>query len=177
MAEHSVVVPIEQLVPAILDIRGSQVMQDADLAALHGVETKALLQAVRRNGERFPPDFMFQLTSEEFAHLRSQSVTSKGRGRRRCPPYAFTEHGIAMLSSVLNSQRAIQVIIEIIRAFVRLRTVLVANADLVRRLDELEQRYDRTFETVFNAIRELMTFPERKHRRVGFRTSTAEDDA
>lgn len=173
MAEVLAVVPIEQLVPAILEIRGSQVMLDADLAALYGVETKAFLQAVRRNRERFPPDFMFQLTSEEFARLRSQSVTSKGRGGRRYPPYVFTEHGVAMLSSVLNSQRAIQVNIEIMRAFVRLRTVLAEHTDLARRLDELEQRYDRQFEAVFAAIRELMTLPERKPRRIGFRTDAA----
>ena len=160
--------PIDRLDHAILVIRGLHVLLDADLAALYGVETRVLVQAVRRNAERFPPDFMFQLTREEFAALRSQSVISSGRGGRRYPPYAFTEQGVAMLSSVLNSPRAIRVNIEIMRAFVRLRRMLASNADLAHRLDELEQRYDEHFRVVFDAIRQLMTPPDPPRRRLRF---------
>ena len=159
---------IDRLDHAILLIRGLHVLLDADLAALYGVETRVLVQAVRRNAERFPPDFMFQLAREEFAALRSQSVISSGRGGRRYPPYAFTEQGVAMLSSVLNSPRAIHVNIEIMRAFVRLRRMLASNADLARRLDELEQRYDEHLRVVFDAIRQLMTPPDPPRRRLGF---------
>jgi len=139
----------------ILAIRGERVMLDADLAELYGVATKVLVQAVKRNANRFPLDFMFQLTLEEFANLRSQSVTSSWGGRRY-PPYAFTEQGVAMLSSVLNSAKAIRVNVEIIRTFVRLRRLLVSHEGLARKLAELETRCDAQFQAVFEAIRQLM---------------------
>lgn len=150
-------------------IRGQKVMLDADLALLYGVPTKALAQGVRRNASRFPADFMFQLTAEEFSALRSQSVTSKTRGGRRYAPLAFTEQGVAMLSSVLRSPRSIQANIQIMRAFVRLRVMLAARRDLTRRLDALERRYDGQFSTVFEVLREL-TAPSRPmvRRRIGF---------
>jgi hypothetical protein len=148
-------------------------MLDESLADLYGVDTKVLNQAVRRNRERFPEDFAFQLTAEEFDDLRSQVVTSRWGGRRY-PPNAFIEQGVAMLSSVLRSQRAVQVNIEIMRAFVRLRELLATHADLARRLDELEQRYDAQFKAVFDAIRQLMAPPASPKRRIGFRTP-AED--
>lgn len=156
----------------ILTLRGSRVMLDADLAALYEVDVKVLNQAVKRNRRRFPPDFMFQLTAEEAALLRSQSVTLKeGRGaHRKYRPYAFTEQGIAMLSSVLRSPRAVMVNIEIIRVFVHLRGLLRTNAELARRLAELEARSDAKFRAVFEAIRSLTAPPERPRRRIGFRT-------
>ena len=143
-------------------------MLDADLAALYGVQTKVLLQATKRNRERFPADFMFQLTAAEFANLRSQIVTSSSWGGRRHAPYVFTEQGVAMLSSVLRSARAIQVNIEIMRAFVRLRQMLQQNADLARKLALLEKKYDAQFRAVFDAIRALMKPPEKTRRRIGF---------
>ena len=152
-------------------IRGEKVMLDVDLAGLYEVETRALVQAVKRNITRFPGDFMFQLTQEEFDGLRSQFVTSKPerRGGRRYLPYAFTEQGVAMLSSVLRSERAILVNIEIMRAFVRLRQMLASNAELARKLEALETKYDAQFKVVFDAIRELMTPPEPKKKRpIGF---------
>ena len=152
----------------ILLFRGEKVMLDADLAALYEVETKVLVQAVKRNIKRFPADFMFQLSEEEFAHLRSQTVTSRWGGRRY-PPYAFTEQGVAMLSSVLRSDRAVQVNVEIMRAFVRLRQMLASNKKLEQKLGELEQKYDEQFKIVFDAIRQLMTPPDPKQkRRIGF---------
>jgi hypothetical protein len=153
----------------ILFLRSERVMLDADLASLYGVETRALVQAVKRNRRRFPADFMFQLTSEEAAILRSQTViSSASHGGRRHAPYAFTEHGVAMLAAVLQSPRAIQVSIEIVRAFVRLRAMLVGNADLARKLATLEKKYDTQFKIVFDAIRELMAPPARARRRIGF---------
>jgi len=154
----------------ILVIRGHRVMLDRDLAGLYGVETKALNQAVRRNLARFPGDFMFQLTMDEVDRLRSQSVTSKGaRGGARYLPLVFTEQGVAMLSSVLKSERAIQVNIAVIRAFVRLRALLATHRDLARKLEELERKYDRQFRVVFEAIRELMARSEPERRRIGFK--------
>ncbi len=144
-------------------------MLDADLADLYGVETKVLNQAVRRHIDRFPKDFMFKLTKEELNTLRSQFVTSSRFGGRRYPPYAFTEQGVAMLSSVLNSPRAIHVNIGIMRAFVKLRQILSSNEELSRRLDEMEKKYDAQFKVVFNAIRELMTPPEPKQGSMGFK--------
>jgi hypothetical protein len=144
-------------------------MLDADLAALYGVTTQALVQAVKRNMARFPDDFMFQLKPGESLDLRSQSVTSSGWGGRRYSPYAFTEQGIAMLSTVLRSERAIRVNIEIMRAFVRLRAALAEHSDVAQRLDQLEARYDSQFKVVFDAIRALMTSPETPRRRIGFR--------
>lgn len=169
MASEPSLVPVERIERAILLIRDKKVMLDADLASLYGVETKVLVQAVKRNAERFPQDFMFQLTKDEFAVLRSQIVTSRDWGGRRYPPYAFTEQGVAMLSSVLHSPRAIQVNIEIMRAFVRLRQMLASHAELARKLDALEKKYDAQFKAVFDAIRQLMAPPEPKRRPMGFR--------
>jgi len=144
-------------------------MLDADLAALYGVETRVLVQAVKRNRERFPQDFMFQLTADEVVLLRSQTVISKAsRGGRRYAAYAFTEHGVAMLSSVLRSPRAVQVSIEVVRAFVRLRAMLAGHAELARKLAALEKKYDAQFKVVFDAIRELMAPPSKSRRPIGF---------
>lgn len=163
-------VPAERIEQAILLIRGQKVLLDADLAALYGVETKALVRAVKRNAERFPADFMFQLSPEEVTRLRYQFGTSKpGRGGRRYAPYAFTEQGVAMLSGVLGSPRAVQANIAIMRAFVRLRQMMAAHADLARRLDELERKYDKQFRVVFEAIRGLATPPEKRPKQIGFR--------
>jgi hypothetical protein len=154
-------------------LRGERVMLDADLAKLYGVETKVLNQAVRRNAERFPADFMFALDKEETTRLRSQNVTlnRSGRGQHpKYPPRAFTEHGVAMLSSVLRSSRAVAVNIEIMRAFVRLRQLLSTHADLALKLEALEQKYDGQFRLVFDAIRQLMAAPPEKERaRIGFK--------
>jgi ORF6N domain len=169
---ETTLVPIERIERAILLIRGYKVLLDRDLAGLYGVEVRALIQAVKRNLSRFPQDFMFQLTADEAQLLRSQSVTLKpGRGRhRKYLPYAFTQEGVAMLSSVLRSERAIQVNIGIMRAFVRLRLLLSSNAELAQRLDELEKRYDEQFQVVFQAIRELMSPPPAEPRGdIGFR--------
>ena len=169
MVNEKSLIPVERIEKAISLIRGQKVMLDADLAELYGVETKVLVQAVKRNIGRFPEDFMFQLNQEEFAILRSQFVTSSNWGGRRYRPYAFTEQGVAMLSSVLRSQRAIQVNIEIMRAFIRLRQMLASHADLARKLDALEKKYDAQFRQVFEAIRRLMIPPEPKRRPLGFR--------
>ncbi len=167
MARKQVLVPVERIERAILLIRAQKVMLDADLAELYGVEPRVLIQAVKRNIDRFPQDFMFQLTKREFSDLRSQIVMSSWGGRRY-PPYAFTEHGVAMLSSVLRSKRAVRVNIEMMRAFVRLRQILASHKELARKLEELEKKYDAQFKVVFDAIRELMTPPEPKRRRIGF---------
>ena len=163
------IISAERIEKAIFLIRGQKVMLDQDLADLYGVATRVLVQALKRNIERFPSDFMFQLTGQEFKDLRSQTVTSSSWGGRRYPPYAFTEQGVAMLSSVLKSQSAIQANIEIMRAFVRLRRMLAESAELARRLDELEKKYDGHFKLVFDAIRELMAPPEPPKNRIGFR--------
>jgi hypothetical protein len=138
------------------------------LAGFYGVETRALVQAVKRNLSRFPSDFMFQLSSAEFEDLRSQSVMSTGWGGRRTPPYAFTEQGVAMLSSVLRSRRAVDVNVEIMRAFVRLRTLAEDHRDLIARIDELEKEYNQRFAIVFEAIKALITEKEAPRRRIGF---------
>jgi hypothetical protein len=144
-------------------------MVDADLATLYGVETRSLVRAVKRNLGRFPPDFMFQLSPEEAAILRSQiGISSAAHGGRRYLPYAFTEHGVAMLSSVLRSPRAIDVNIEIVRAFIRLRALLASDADLTRKLAALEKRYDAQFRVVFDAIRDLMAPPTKPRPPIGF---------
>jgi hypothetical protein len=157
----------------ILTVRGHRVMLDEDLTGLYRVETRELVQAVKRNVERFPGDFMFRLSSQEVLGLRSQIVISRsGHGGRRGAPYAFTEQGVAMLSSVLRSPRAVQVNIEVMRAFVRLRRLLLENADLARKLAELERKYDGQFRVVFEAIRELMepAAEAEPGRRIGFGT-------
>lgn len=155
----------------ILLMRGQRVMLSNHLAELYGVEPKVLVQAVKRNLDRFPRDFMFQATTAESEILRSQFVTlSSGWGKHsKYPPYAFTEQGVAMLASVLSSPRAVAVSIEIVRTFVRLRQLLATNADLARKLAALERKYDHQFKVVFDAIRQLMTPPEPpKKRRIGF---------
>jgi len=162
-------VPRERILGSILVIREQKVLLDATLAELYGVETRALVQAVKRNLARFPRDFMFQLSSDEVANLRSQNVISSSWGGRRAPPYAFTEQGVAMLSSVLRSRRAVAVNIEIMRAFVRLREMIADHAQLLRRIDELESRYDAQFRTVFEAIRALVSDEGRPPLRIGFR--------
>ncbi len=161
-------VPRERIFSAILAIRGEKVLLDATLAELYGVETRVLVQAVKRNLDRFPDDFMFHLTSEEFANLKSQVVISSGWGGRRTEPYAFTEQGVAMLSSVLKSARAVQVNVEIMRAFVRLRRAADQHEELVLRLDALEERYDKQFGQVFEAIRALISEKVKPKRRIGF---------
>ncbi len=159
---------------------GPYPMLASDLAVLYGVQTKVLVQAVKRNRERFPSDFSFQLTEQEVRALRSQIVTldkagdpSQGRGKHaKYVPYAFTEQGVAMLSSVLKSRQAVQVNVEIMRAFVRLRDLIGHNRDLSKRLDDLESKYDRQFKVVFDAIRELMAPPApTPKRRIGFVSS------
>jgi hypothetical protein len=153
----------------ILTLRGERVLLSLDLAELYGVEPRVLLQAVQRNRARFPPDFMFQVDATEWENLKSQFVISSwGGGRTR--PYAFTEQGVAMLSSVLRSPRAIAVNVEIMRAFVRMRRMVVEHADLAARLDRLERNYDAKFKVVFDAIRQLMSpVPEAQRHRIGFR--------
>ena len=162
------IVPIEVIERKIYLIRGLKVMLSNDLAGLYGVEPRVLVQAVKRNIERFPEDFMFQLNPEEFKNLKSQIVTSSWGGIRRAPPYAFTEQGIAMLSSVLNSRRAIDVNIHIIRTFVKLREMIVSHKDLSRKLNELEKKYDGQFQIVFEAIRHLIEVEEKPKRKIGF---------
>jgi len=168
------VVP-DRIERCILFLRGEKVILDTHLAGLYDVTVGRLNEAVKRNRARFPPDFMFQLTAPEWSDLKSQSaISSSGWGGRRSLPFAFTEHGVAMLSSVLNSDRAVQVNIEIVRAFVRLRGLLAANADLARRMDELERKYDSQFKVVFDAIRQLMTPAVPPRRRIGFHVSAEE---
>lgn len=179
--------PLQPLIQSrILSLREQRVMLDADLAQLYGVETRALVQAVKRNAGRFPADFMFQLSAQEFSALRSQSVISntEGRGGRRTAPYAFTEQGVAMLSSVLNGARAIAVNIEIMRTFVKVRQLATTHGDLAKRLNELEEKTEvlamqhdtlsrntrAQLKQVFEAIRELMTPPEPRKRPIGFVT-------
>ena len=161
--------PIEN---TILIIREEKVILDSDLAALYGVETRALIQAIKRNRKRFPADFLFQLTKVEFASLRSQIVISKSRGGRRSLPYAFTEHGAIMAANLLNSERAIKASVEVVRAFVRLRQMIASNAELAKRLDDLERQYDEKFEVVFAAIRQLMAPPQPKTKQIGFRSKS-----
>jgi len=167
MAIKRTPLPIAHVEQRILLLRGQKVMLDKDLAELYEVETKMLNRAVKRNRDRFPGDFMFQLTADEVDNLRYQNGTSSWGGRRYSS-YAFTEQGVAMLSSVLRSKRAVMVNVEIMRAFVRLRQILGAHADLARKLAALERKYDSQFKAVFDAIRELMTPPPAKKRPIGF---------
>jgi hypothetical protein len=170
MPEQSLI-PVERIHQTILRLRGLNVVLDADLATLYGVETKALVRAVKRNLDRFPPDFMFQLSAEEFDDLRSQSGTSSTWGGRRYLPYAFAEQGVAMLSSVLRSRRAVRVNIEIMRAFVHLRRILESNAELAQKLAALESHCDDRFRVVFRMLRELRVPPQKPSRDIGFRTT------
>lgn len=178
-----IAIPVELIEKAILLIRSQKVMLDHDLAELYGVTTFNLNKAVKRNLNRFPEDFMFQLTREEMEALRFQTGISKpsGRGGRRYLPYAFTEQGVAMLSSVLRSERAVQVNIAIMRAFVKLRELLATHKDLARKLDELERKlgqHDEHFRVVFEAIRQLMEPPPQKPKgRIGFRTAGTDADS
>ena len=177
MIKHAENSAPKQLIPAevierrIYLIRGQKVMLSTDLAQLYDVEPRILVQAVKRNRDRFPGDFMFQLNQKEVLFLRSPIVILKqGRGRhQKYPPYAFTEQGVAMLSSVLNSERAIRVNIAIMRVFVKLREMIASNKDLAKRLDELEKKYDAQFRVVFDAIRQLMTPPATGKQKIGFR--------
>jgi len=169
MPNKTDLIPSVSIEKKIMLFRGLKVMLDSDLATLYGVETKALNRAVKRNLDRFPEDFMFQITPQELTNLMFQFGTSSyGHGGRRKPAYAFTEQGVAMLSSVLRSQRAVKVNIEIMRAFVRIRQWLASNTELARKLAELENKYDAQFKVVFDAIRELMRPPETPRKRIGF---------
>jgi hypothetical protein len=174
----SSLIPADRIERAILFVRRQKVLLDRDLAQLYDVPTKALNQAVRRNLARFPADFMFQLTAEELQEWRSQIVTSNSQAKMgiRRRPYAFTENGVAMLSSVLTSDRAIAVNIEIMRTFTRLRELLASHETLARRLDQLEMKYDKQFSAVFEAIRQLMAPPPTsKKRPIGFHASASSD--
>ena len=160
-------IPTHGIEQQIFLIRKHKVMIDSHLAELYQVPTKVLNQAMKRHEKRFPKDFMFRLTAEEVSNLKSRVAISNWGGRRYLP-LAFTEQGVAMLSSILNSERAIQVNIEIMRAFVRLRRILAAHKNLARRLDQLEKKYDIQFKVVFDAIRELMAQPEKPRKVIGF---------
>ena len=176
MPDESAALPIDvttvlpaQVEALIYQVRGQRVILDEDLAALYGVETRIVVRAVTRDQDRFPDDFMFRLTDDEARRLRSyRGISNGGRGGRRYAPYVFTEQGVAMLSSVLNSPRAVQVNIEIVRTFVKLRALLASHSVLSRRLDELEAKYDDQFRVVFDAIRELMAPPPKAARPLGF---------
>ena len=179
---HDSIVPVEVVETRIYHIRGQKVMLDTHLAEMYGVETFNLNKAVKRNLERFPEDFMFRLTREESASLTFQIGMSKtaGRGGRRTLPYAFTEQGVAMLSSVLNSKRAVQVNIVIMRAFVKLRVLLSSHTEILRQLDQLERKYERhdvQIKAVFHAIRRLVTAPTKSKRRIGFSPAAASQAA
>jgi phage regulator Rha-like protein len=167
--EKKDLLPQEIIESKIYLIRGKKVMMDRDLAVLYGVETKVLNQAVKRNPQRFPDDFMFRLSGEEIRDLlRSQSVTLKRGQHYKYLPYVFTENGVAMLSTVLNSEKAIQVNIQIMRTFTRLKEIMLSHKDLSRRLDDLETKYDGQFRVVFEAIRQLMAPPLKPKRKIGF---------
>lgn len=172
MAKQADLIPLERIKGSILLVRGQKVLLDSDLASLYGVTTKRLNEQVRRNRDRFPPDFMIQLNKEESEALRSHFATlNGGRGKhRKYLPFVFTEQGVAMLSSVLKSKRAAQVNIAIMRAFVQLREMLASHKDLAKKLEELETKYDSQFRAVFDAIRQLMAPPPSPpKRRIGFR--------
>jgi phage regulator Rha-like protein len=169
MASQKSIIPSAFISQKIFFVRGTRVMLDADLARLYGVETKNLNKAVKRNASRFPFDFMFQLSSKEMQILRFQMGTSKRlQGGRRYAPYAFTEQGIAMLSSVLRSSRAVQVNVAIMRTFVRLREMLKTHEELRRKIDAMEKRYDARFQAVFEAIRQMLETPIPAKKPIGF---------
>jgi hypothetical protein len=171
MAEKKFIASVEQIESRIFIVRGQKVMLDADLAELYGVETRRLNEQVSRNSERFPEDFMFQLTAEEFTNLKSQFATSSWGGRRKLP-YVFTEHGAIMAASVLNSPRAIEISVHVVRAFVRLRELVAGNKELAQKLNQLERKvgaHDRAIAELINAIRQLMTpLDPKKNRPIGF---------
>lgn len=167
--KNTVLVPQHLIESKILLIRGKKAMLDKDLSVLYGVETKMLNRAVKRNIERFPDDFMFQLTKEEYTELlRCQFGTLKRGQHSKYLPYAFTENGVAMLSSVLNSKRAIQVNIQIMRTFTKIREMLATHKELRRKIEEIEKKYDHQFKVVFDVIKQLMTPPEKSKKRIGF---------
>lgn len=169
MSLSKIVIPQERIENRIYLLREKKVMLDSDLAQLYGVTTKALVQAVKRNSFRFPMDFAYVLTWKEFMDLRSQIVTSKMvRGGRRYLPYVFTEQGIAMLSSVLTSRRAVMVNIQIMRAFTKLRELMMTHKDLQRKIEDMEKKYDHKFQIVFEAIKRLLEPPEKKREPIGF---------
>ena len=169
MPSQNAIVPPALISQKIFFVRGTRVMLDADLARLYGVATKNLNKAVKRNTSRFPSDFMFQLSPKELHSLGFQSGTSKpGRGGRRYVPYAFTEQGVAMLSSVLRSSRAVQVNVAIMRTFVRLREMLTTHEELRRKIDAMEKRYDARFRTVFETIRQMLETPIPAKKPIGF---------
>ncbi len=171
------IIPLERIENRIFLIRGLKIMLSAHLSELYGVEHRVLMQAVKRNIERFPEDFMFQLDNNEYKVLKSQIVISnRGRGGVRHNPYAFTEQGVAMLSSVLRSKRAVEVNIQIMRTFVKLREMLISHEELARKLKEMEKKYDKQFAVVFKAIAQLMTPPEKKKGKVGFQVKGNEND-
>ena len=165
------IVPSEIIQNKIYLIRGKKVMLDSDIAELYGVSTKRLNEQVRRNIDRFPEDFMFILSKEESDSLRSQFATlKKGRGQHsKYLPYAFTEHGAIMAATILNSPRAVEMSIFIVRAFVKLREMLISHKDLKHKIEEMEKKYGSQFKIVFNAIKELMTPPEKPERKIGFK--------
>ena len=160
-------VAMEVVEKKILSIRGQKVILDVDLAELYDVTTKVFNQAVKRNVDRFPKDFMFQLTADEALTIRSQFVTASRRNIRYLP-YAFTEHGIIMAASILNSQRAIDASVYVVRAFIKLREMIASHKDLTKKLNELEKKYDGQFQIVFEAIRQLIEVEEKPKRRIGF---------
>jgi phage regulator Rha-like protein len=163
------IVPQQLIESKILFIRGKKVMLDRDLAPLYGVETKMLNRAVKRNTERFPEDFMFQLSKEEYTELlRCQFGTLKRGQHSKYSPYAFTENGVAMLSSVLNSRRAIQVNIQIMRTFTKIREMIATHKELKQKIEEMEKKYDYQFKVVFDAIKQLVEPPQRPRKRIGF---------
>jgi ORF6N domain len=166
MAPGDLIVRVERIEKSILQVRGLKVMLDRDLAELYGVETRVLNQAVRRNAGRFPPDFMFKLTRDEITRISQLVISSNLKFSKSV--HAFTQEGVAMLSSVLNSPRAIRVNIEIMRAFVRLRRMLASHVELARKLEALEKKYDAQFKVVFDAIRQLMAPAERPPKKIGF---------
>ena len=160
----------ETLAPLVIRLRRENVILDSDIAEIYGVETKRLNEAIKRNIERFPKDFMFQLTEEEYENLRSQIATSKTRGGRTYLPYAFTEQGVAMLSSVLRSQRAVEVNIAIMRTFVQLRSLMQSNKLLAEKIEALEKKYDQNFHIVFDAIKQLIAADQKPSKELGFHT-------
>ncbi|NTV32071.1 MAG: ORF6N domain-containing protein [Deltaproteobacteria bacterium] len=173
MTSKQLPIPAERIEKAIVLVREQKVMLDRDLAELYGVTTGNLNKAVKRNLDRFPPDFMFQLKQEEYESLRFQFGILKKGQHSKYLPYAFTEQGVAMLSSVLRSKRAVHVNIEIMRAFVRLRQFLSAHKELKQKLEEMEMKYDEQFQVVFEAIRQLMTPPDPPRKRIGFEAKEA----
>ena len=169
MQQKEGIIPSELIASKIYIIRRLKVMLDRDLAELYGVETKQLKRAVKRNLDRFPPDFMFELSTDEYDALRCQTGTLKRGAHSKYPPFAFTEQGVAMLSSVLNSKRAIQVNIQIMRVFTRFRQILLSNKDLRRELEELKRVTDDRFRVVFETLDQLLSHEERPKRKIGFK--------